>query len=153
MAFLDSIRHFFGLGVQASSEGGLARLLEVDSIAMLSAVCCNPRAAHMDQELRRNLEHALAELRLDVPIYVETITAAQAQLRSVTPCLEPEQQRLIASVLTLFQSHGLGVFPILIVNRKVAFYGGVPTPDMLLRRLPALLSRDCARRPHAPQTA
>lgn len=56
-------------------------------------------------------------------------------MRSLEAQADPGQKQLIQSVVTLFQANGLSIFPLLIINGRVAFYGGIPTAEMIQERL------------------
>ena len=45
------------------------------------------------------------------------------------------QKLLIQNVVGLFQAKGLSIFPLLIINGRVAFYGGVPPIAQIEERL------------------
>lgn len=122
----------------AAVPGESSKLQEVmtsDSIAILSASCCDSGAAKKDISLKKNLEQALLNQGIDKEVLVETITAAQRGLRALEQSADPLQKQLIGNVVSLFQSNGLSVFPMAIINGRVAFYGGVPTVEMIEKEL------------------
>lgn len=119
----------------------LRALLAPGNIGILSAACCDTTAASKDEGLKANLQAAMAEAADARPVVFETITAAQRHLRTLQSDADVAQRRLIGNVVALFQAHGLSIFPLLIVNGRVAFYGGVPSVEMIrssLQRQPLL---------------
>lgn len=119
----------------SSDPSTVQALLDKNNVGILSAACCDATAAPKDEELKANVLQAM-QTSADVrPLVFETITAAQRHLRDVSATADDGQKRLVASVVTLFQTHGLSIFPILIINGRVAYYGGVPNAQMIQQRL------------------
>jgi hypothetical protein len=127
-------------------ESHIEEVLQPDSVSILSASCCDPSSAPRDEELKRNLDAAMQQLNQRDPVCVETITGAQGGIRGLAGKLDAKQQRLVDTVVHLFQTEGLSVFPMLIVSGRIAYYGGVPTVDMISEKLRA-------RAPKAAQPA
>jgi hypothetical protein len=110
-------------------------LLDKHNVGILSAACCDATSAPKDEQLKTNVLQAM-QASADVrPLVIETITAAQRHLRELGATADDSQKRLVANVVTLFQTHGLSIFPILIINGRVAYYGGVPSAQMIQERL------------------
>jgi hypothetical protein len=111
--------------------------LSPEHIGILSASCCDSSAPAKDQQLHTNVSAALQRCGDARAIVVTNITAAQSHLRQLEAEPNPHQKRLIDTVVALFQTHGLSIFPVLIINGKVAFYGGVPSTEMICDTLQA----------------
>lgn len=124
-----------------SDASGVQALLQPGNVGILSAACCDSGAAAKDEGLKANLQSAMLALDDRRPVVVETITSAQRHLRALQAQADAPQKRLIGQVVSLFQANGLSVFPLLIVNGRIAFYGGVPSVEMIrdtLQRQPLL---------------
>ncbi|XVJ71141.1 MAG: hypothetical protein HEQ39_17145 [Rhizobacter sp.] len=116
-------------------------LLDQNNIGILSAACCDSTASSKDQALQNNLREAMDRVKDSRAVIVDTITSAQQNLRTLEAQADTRQKQLIQNVVSLFQSNGLSIFPLLIVNGRVAFYGGVPSIEMIqdtLRKQPLL---------------
>lgn len=116
-------------------SAGLRALLAPDAVAIISASCCAPMASDRDEALKMNLEAALQQAGRDDGYAFISITEAQRQLPKLQDELEPAELRLVNQVQMLVSTQGFAIFPILIVGRKVAFYGGIPTPAMIRDKL------------------
>ncbi len=110
-------------------------LLDRNNIGVLSASCCDATSGPKDDGLKKNLLDAMQRCGDNRPVIVETITAAQSHLRALESQADDSQKRLIQNVITLFQANGLSIFPLLIINARVAYYGGVPSAEMIAERL------------------
>lgn len=125
-------------GSQNSNDAlvSLRAVMRSDSIGIISASCCAPLAAKQDDILRANVEIALEETGAALPVTLISITEAQKALTRVKNGeLEPSEYRLVEQIQSLVATQGLSIFPILIVNRKLAFYGGVPGPEKIVSKL------------------
>jgi hypothetical protein len=118
-------------------ESHIEEVLQPDSVSILSASCCDPSSAPKDEELKRNVNAAMEKLNQCEPVCFETITGAQAGIRGLSGKLDTKQQRLVDTVIQLFQTQGMSVFPMLIVDGRIAYYGGVPTVGMISEKLRA----------------
>lgn len=116
-------------------EGSLDEMLKPHSVSILSASCCDASAAPKEQALKRNVAEAMRRLKQQGSIHIETITGAQKGLRNLAGELASDQRRLVETVTQLFQTEGLTVFPMLIVDGRVVYYGGVPSVDMIEEKL------------------
>lgn len=119
----------------STDAGTIKALLDKDSIGILSAACCDATAAPKDENLRSNLLEAMENVRETRPVVIATITSAQRHMREVEGQADAAQKRLIGSVTSLFQANGLSIFPLLIVNGRIAYYGGVPSVEMIQQTL------------------
>jgi hypothetical protein len=119
----------------SSDPGTIKALLDKNNVGILSAACCDSTAGQKDEGLKQNLLKAM-ELTGDTrPVIVETITSAQQHMRTLESQADADQKKLIQSVVALFQANGLSIFPLLIVNGRVAYYGGVPSVEMIQEQL------------------
>lgn len=118
-----------------SDPGTLKALLEATNIGVLSAACCDTTAGAKDQALLSNLQQALQAEGDQRAVVFETITSAQKHMRTLQAVAGPEQQKLIARVVALFQANGLSIFPLLIIDGRVAYYGGAPSVEAIRERL------------------
>jgi len=119
----------------SNHESHLAEVLQPTSVSILSASCCDASGLPKEQELKRNVAEAMQRLAHVEPVCIETITAAQSGIRSLAGKLDARQQRLVDTVVHLFQTQGLSVFPMLVVDGRLAYYGGVPSVDMIVDKL------------------
>jgi hypothetical protein len=110
-------------------------LLDKNNIGILSAACCDATAGPKDEALKDSLRQAMERTGDRRAVVVETITSAQQHMRALEAQADLGQKLLIQNVVTLFQANGLSIFPLLIINGRVAFYGGVPTLDLIEQRL------------------
>jgi len=119
----------------SSDPSAMKALLDKNNVGILSAACCDSTAAPKDEVLKQNLLQAMEQAGDARPVVVETITSAQQHLRALESQADAGQKQLIQSVVALFQANGLSIFPLLIVNGRVAYYGGVPSVEMIRERL------------------
>lgn len=112
-------------------------LLDKNNIGILSAACCDSTAGPKDEELKKNLVDAMKKAGDNRAVIMVTITSAQKHMRALESEADAGQKQLIQSVVALFQANGLSIFPLLIINGRVAYYGGVPSAEMIQERLQA----------------
>lgn len=117
------LKWLFGSGPDTK----IVQLLERGHIGYLSASCCNPSAAVADQQLVDNVQQALNNLQLPLELQKETLTGAQASMRSAMGQLSLKQSAVAAKIMSLFSTRGLSAFPCLFIDGELAFYGGIPT--------------------------
>lgn len=116
----------------------LLNLMNPGSVGVLSAQCCNPAAVTKDEQLLANLNQALANTRIDAPVHFETISAAQKSLRKLSGQLDNRQQALVNQLMGLFQTKGLGMFPVVIVDGELVSCGSVPSAEAMAEKLSTL---------------
>lgn len=121
----------------SSDPSTFKALVEATNVGVLSAACCDTTAAAKDQALMTNLQQALKAEGDERAVIFETITSAQKHIRTLQAVVGPEQQKLISGVVALFQANGLSIFPLLIIDGRVAYYGGAPTVEAIRERLQA----------------
>lgn len=119
----------------SSDPGAMKALLDRNNVGILSAACCDSTAGPKDEGLKQNLLKAMEQAGDQRAVIVETITSAQQHMRTLESQADAGQKQLIQNVVALFQANGLSIFPLLIVNGRVAFYGGVPSVEMIQEKL------------------
>lgn len=113
----------------------LRAALSKDNIGIISASCCDASAPAKDEALKANVASAMKAAGDTRTVAIETITTAQKYLRSSEFQVGTSEKVLVESVMALFQSSGMAIFPLLIVDGKLASYGGVPTVDQIKAKL------------------
>jgi len=136
--FKTGMKLLFGSLFVKNDPKKFLNLMEANHIGILSAQCCNSSAVAMDEELIQNVNKAMGNTSVALEIHFETITTAQKSLRSFSGKLTDSQNALVNKIMSLFQVKGLSVFPVLIINGELAFYGGVPTVEMIQKKLVAM---------------
>jgi hypothetical protein len=119
----------------SSDPGAMKALLDKNNVGILSAACCDSTAGPKDEGLKQNLLKAMEQAGDQRAVIVETITSAQQHMRTLESQADAGQKQLIQNVVALFQANGLSIFPLLIVNGRVAYYGGVPSVEMIQEKL------------------
>ncbi|AIN61053.1 hypothetical protein [Pseudomonas soli] len=120
------------------------RALGNDAVVVLSASCCMPGTNEVDEQIEKAAQAALAEAKLDWPVLTVTVTTAQTILPKITSELNSAEGALAQQVSELFMAHGLGAFPIVIVDQKLLSYGGVPDQEMIQGALPTTTAPNVA---------
>ncbi|MEZ5644834.1 MAG: hypothetical protein R3E94_08505 [Burkholderiaceae bacterium] len=115
----------------APDAGRLTRLLDRRSIGIVTAVCCDCVANAKNEGLQSHLRQAMAQVGDDRTVVVETLVTAQQHLRRFQAQADEGQLSLIGHVVALFETYGLAIFPLLLINGRIAFYGGVPDVEVL----------------------
>ena len=119
----------------SSDPGAMKALLDKNNVGILSAACCDSTAGPKDEGLKQNLLKAMEQAGDQRAVIVETITSAQRHMRTLESQADAGQKQLIQNVVALFQANGLSIFPLLVVNGRVAYYGGVPSVEMIQEKL------------------
>jgi hypothetical protein len=119
----------------SSDPSSVKALLDKKNIGVLSAACCDSTAGPKDEGLKKNLFDAMKRAGDNRAVIMETITSAQKHMRALESQAEAGQKQLIQNVVALFQANGLSIFPLLIINGRVAYYGGVPSAEIIQERL------------------
>jgi len=103
---------------------------------LLSAACCVPGASSNDEALLQNFQNVLKETGQDnESIRIISITDARKVLPTMQNDLTPSGRRLVAQIQQLVAQNGFGIFPILILNGRIAYFGGVPSTEMIREKL------------------
>jgi hypothetical protein len=110
----------------------MLQLLAPGGVGVLSAACCHAGAKPLDEALLADLRAAGVGTET---IKVETITEAQQALPAIMGKLDERQINLVQTITTLFMKNGLSVFPMLLVDGQLAFYGGSPGKDAIVNKL------------------
>ena len=136
MSPLQSLRHFFKRSTDTSAVD-IVGLLGPGQVLLLSAACCDAMSSPKDDELAANLSEAMALTGLNYTVALTTLTDTQKQLRAHGASLDGIAATFRDQLGSLFQTHGLAAFPLLLVEGQLAFYGGVPSPQAIAQRLSA----------------
>lgn len=130
-------RLFCGPAETGDIEARLRATLQPGGVGVISASCCSPGAVELDEKMLSAANGALQELDATQSCLLISITDAQRVLSKLTPTLSPAEQRLVTQIQSLVATQGFSVFPVLVVDQKIAFYGGVPSAEMVAAKLPA----------------
>lgn len=107
-------------------------MLDPNAIVVLSASCCNAAAALIDRKLSENLEAAMTLAGDTRPVIVENVTSLRKNMKELKTDANGAQLALLETVHALFQDIGLSSFPILLIDGRLAFYGGAPAVEEIL---------------------
>ncbi|MBT0962399.1 hypothetical protein [Denitromonas iodatirespirans] len=119
----------------------IERALQPGTTAVISVACCTPGAAGGDEEVLAAVAQGLKLLGDErVPLLVSA-TEAQKFAMGMPAHLDAPARRAVEQVVALFSQHGMGIFPVVMVDRQIVFYGGIPTPDQLAQRVRNLRER------------
>lgn len=139
---LQALRQLFN-PTYASPSGNTARLDELlssGSVAVISAACCDAMSTPKDEELAANLTAALESTNLKLPVAFGTLTETRQQLRDAGSALDSVAVEFRNQLGALFQTQGLAAFPLLLLDGRVAFYGGVPSIGDIADKLVSTLT-------------
>jgi hypothetical protein len=110
-------------------------LLGRGRVGVLSAACCDASSAARDEQLQANLASALQKTGSRQRPVHSTLTVARHQLRELGTQVDGPVAAFRDDLATLFQTRGLAAFPLLIVDGRIAFYGGVPSTEIIELKL------------------
>lgn len=113
----------------------LLEIMSPGAVGIVSAKCCYPASVEDDKKLITVLENSISKCGMEKTINLESITVAQKSLRSLAGKLTDKNQSLVDEITALFQTKGLSIFPMTIIDGKIEFYGGIPTEDMVVQIL------------------
>lgn len=139
---LQALRQLFN-PTSAAATGDTVRLDELlgkGSVAVVSAACCDAMSTPKDEELAANLSSALESTNLQRPVAFGTLTGTRQQLRDAGSALDSVALDFRDQLSALFQTEGLAAFPLLLVDGRVAFYGGVPSVEAIAEKLTSTLA-------------
>jgi hypothetical protein len=139
---LQALRQLFN-PTPAAATGDTARLEELfsrGSVAVVSAACCDAMSTPKDAELAGNLASALERENLQRPVAFGTLTGTREQLRDAGSTLDGAGLDFRNQLGALFQTQGLAAFPLLLIDGRIAFYGGVPSIDAIAEKLRSTLA-------------
>lgn len=141
---LQALRQLFN-PTSAATTGATAHLADLlgrGSVAVVSAACCDATCTPKDEELAAHLGSALERTHLQRPVAFGTLTGTQKQLREAGSALDGIALDFRHQLGALFQSQGLAAFPLLLVDGRIAFYGGVPSIDAIAEKLTSTLASE-----------
>lgn len=137
----SSLLRFFKSGCSTGScdtaQSNVQELLSHQKVGILSASCCDATTQAKDEQLASNLSAAMEKAGVERQVVFSTITATRQQLRDLGAQVDDDVKTFKENLAGLFQGQGLSAFPILMVDGKIAFYGGVPSVDMIAQKLQA----------------
>lgn len=128
-------RLFCGPATTDDTAQTLRDTLKPGGVGVISASCCSPGSVESDKRMLSAANAALQEQGREPSCLLVSITDAQRALPKVAPGLSPAEQRLVTQIQSLVSTQGFSVFPVLVVDQKIAFYGGVPTSRMVADKL------------------
>lgn len=113
----------------------LKSIMQPGGVGVISAKCCNPESAGDDQKLLKLLQDTVDKCGLEQQVNLETITIAQKSLRTLSRELTDKNKNLVDKITALFNTKGLGIFPLTIIDGDIEFYGGIPTEEMIFEKI------------------
>ncbi|MGD0451092.1 MAG: hypothetical protein ABSA79_08590 [Candidatus Bathyarchaeia archaeon] len=90
-------------------------------IDILSASCCNPSLAPLDQQYKVKIREVLAKAKID----------AELELLTFTTAIYSPKAEYLRKLQPLLNKYGMDVMPALFINRELVLYGGVPSIEKL----------------------
>lgn len=133
---LQSLRQRFRRDASAEVPSpALDDLLAPGRLVIMSAACCDATCAPRDAEMAENLALALRQADSGASVTVATLTDTQRQLKALGADAVGAVAQLRDQLGGVFRAHGLAAFPLLLVDGRVAFYGGIPSVDAIVARL------------------
>lgn len=118
----------------------IEKALQPGAVAVISIACCMPGGAGDEAVLKVVSEGLAAADVAQAPILVSA-TEAQKFAMKMPGHLDASARRAIEQVMALFAQHGMSIFPVVLVDRHIAFYGGAPTAEQFSTRVRQLLDR------------
>lgn len=97
-------------------------------VIILSGSCCNPALAATDSKVESRIRQIAEEEGLKV--MVNTIKISSVAFGGLGMGKENSD-----AVRSLISSKGMSVLPIVFINNKIAFYGGMPTADFIREKI------------------
>ncbi len=116
-------------------SGNVQDLINKEKIGILTASCCDHTMQAKDQELLFNLSTAMKNASIERQIVCATITSARQQFQDLGSQVGDDMNSFKESLNGLFQGQGLAAFPMLLIEGKIAFYGGVPSVELISDKL------------------
>lgn len=108
------------------------------SVIIISGSCCNPLSIPVDEKLKQQANIVFNEMGLETEIVSLQLTSAQRVLQSIAK----EHDHIKNNIMSIFQAKGLKGFPILLVNKHIVCYGGVPELDILRKSIHTTLNHN-----------
>jgi hypothetical protein len=105
-------------------------IMETLNVVILSGSCCNPILAGVDSKVEKRVQEIAKDEGLEVVI--KTITISSIAFGGLGMGKENGD-----AVRSLISSKGMSVLPIVFFNNKIAFYGGMPTENVIREKIRA----------------
>lgn len=118
----------------AAEPAALELALQPRSVAVVSIACCGMGRAEDDAVALRAVNDGLQLAQADGNAVLVSAMDAQRYAGSVPASAEPPVKRLVQQIVALYTQHGFAAFPIVLIDRRVAFYGGVPSAEQFAER-------------------
>lgn len=101
-------------------------------ISIITFSCCNPAMASEDRTLVRLINNAMAK----------TGSAAEVSIVPASEAVTTFDEDQMKELAPLFRRYGTSMLPAILIDGRLAMYGGVPTEDKLLEVLQMHLGRN-----------
>jgi hypothetical protein len=108
--------------------------LAPQAIAVVSIACCGMGSKDDDAKALRAVSEGLQLAQAPADALLISAMDAQRYAGNVPRSADPAVKRLVQQIVALYTQHGFAAFPIILIDRKVAFYGGVPTAEQFAQR-------------------
>lgn len=119
----------------------IEQALQANAVAVISMACCMPGSESADDATIAAVTQGMQTLGEPTTPVVVSATDAQKLAMGVPAHYDEASRRVVEQVMALFTQHGMGVFPVVIIDRQIAFYGGSPTADQVVSRVQELRNR------------
>jgi len=93
------------------------------NVIILSGACCNPKLTDLDNKIRERITEIAKNKNLQPSIKVLAATSSMGGLGL--------GKEIDDAVLGLIKSRGMNVLPVVIINGKIAFYGGLASASLI----------------------
>jgi hypothetical protein len=130
--------------------------LQPGAVAVVSIACCGMGSPDADAQALRAVNDGMqlagigAGANRGEAVLVSAMDA-QRYAGNMPASADPAVRRLVQQITALYTQHGFAAFPIVLADRRVAFYGGVPSPEQFADRY-RRLTADNGRTPLATAT-
>lgn len=124
---------------QPQRPAAVEQALAPHAVAVVSIVCCGTGSKDEDAKALRAVNEALQLAQAHTDALLVSAMDAQRYASNLPASADPAVKRLVQQIAALYAQHGLAAFPITLIDRKVAFYGGVPTVEQFADRYRRLL--------------
>ena len=91
---------------------------------ILSGACCNPGLSGLDEKIQARINEVAAKIQVQSNISVIPISTAAFGGLGLSKEIDETIRGLIAA-------KGMSILPVVILNGKIAFYGGLASSDMI----------------------
>lgn len=107
---------------------GESNIMEILNVVILSGSCCNPLVAITDKKVEKRVREIANEAGIEVQF--STIKISDIAFTGLGMGKENSD-----AVRSLISSKGMSVLPIVFFNNKIAFYGGVPSVNVICEKM------------------